>query len=52
MMNKLKNRRWGLIRNWTVIQEGWVDLKKPALWSLSRGNPVGDRKNLIAEAKM
>jgi len=26
MMNKLKNRRCGLIRIWTEIHRGWVDL--------------------------
>jgi hypothetical protein len=26
MMNKLKNRRWGLFRNWTVISGRWLDL--------------------------
>ncbi len=32
MMNKLKNRRWGLIRIWTEIHRGWVDLNvRPCL---------------------
>ncbi len=54
MMNKLKNRRWGLIRNWTVIHRGWVDLNfRPCLeLSLYRGYPVCDRKNLIADTNM
>jgi hypothetical protein len=52
MMNKLKNRRRGLIRNWTVIHQGWVDLNFRSCLDSLRGYPVCDRKNLIADTNM
>lgn len=56
MMNKVKNRLGGFIRIGRKFIGDRVDLnvdRGVSIFSLSsRGYAVGDRKNLIADAKM
>jgi hypothetical protein len=53
MMNKLKNRRCGLIRIWTGNSSRMGGSKRQVLPGiLFRGCTVCDRKNLIADTKM
>ncbi len=50
MMNKLKNRRWGLIRDWTEIHRdgGSKRMAVASIFSLSsRGYPVATVKTSL-----